>query len=167
MIVRYPDDMVRPASTLDGDYRRVPGLVSQLDIYPTILTAFGIDPGQTPGTSRVTSEPPADRVAIQMLGFVKGDDRANIRTINNERWRLHLDGDGTVRLYDLEADPGEEHDVAAAHPDVIAMLRARFAEALSSDTGKTIEGIQRTMTDEERRIMEGLGYGGSGPSDDE
>ncbi len=165
MVVRYPDDMVRPASIVDGDYRRVPGLVNQLDIYPTILTAFGIDPGRTPGTNLITAEPPGDRVAIQMLGF--DDGRTGIRTINDQRWRLHLDGEETVRLYDLEADPGEEHDVAAAHPDVIAALRARYAQALKNDSGETIESVDRILSDEERRILNGLGYGDSEPSDDE
>jgi arylsulfatase A-like enzyme len=29
-------------------------------------------------------------------------------------------------LFDLEHDPGEQHDVAAEHPDVVARLKARY-----------------------------------------
>ena len=36
------------------------------------------------------------------------------------RWRL-VGGD---ELYDIKADPGQESDVAAAHPDVVSRLRA-------------------------------------------
>ena len=31
-------------------------------------------------------------------------------------------------LFDLERDPGEQHDVAAEHPDVVARLKARYEE---------------------------------------
>ena len=31
-------------------------------------------------------------------------------------------------LFDLEHDPGEQHDVAAEHPDVVARLKARYEE---------------------------------------
>jgi len=38
------------------------------------------------------------------------------------RWKAVRDGigDGPIALYDLERDPGERADVAAAHPDVLA-----------------------------------------------
>jgi hypothetical protein len=37
-------------------------------------------------------------------------------------------GDETVALslFDLENDPAEQRDVAAAHPDVVARLKARY-----------------------------------------
>jgi hypothetical protein len=38
------------------------------------------------------------------------------------RWRL-ING---VELYELRADPGQRHDVAAEHPDVVARLRAGY-----------------------------------------
>jgi hypothetical protein len=31
-----------------------------------------------------------------------------------------------MMLFDMEADPGEQHDVAAEHPDVVARLRGLF-----------------------------------------
>jgi hypothetical protein len=37
-------------------------------------------------------------------------------------------GDATraLSLFDLENDPGEQHDVAAGHADVVARLKDRF-----------------------------------------
>ncbi len=39
-----------------------------------------------------------------------------------ERWRL-IDG---AELYDIVADPGQQKDIAAAHPEVVAELRAEY-----------------------------------------
>ena len=36
---------------------------------------------------------------------------------------------GEIELYDLRTDIGEQHDVAAAHPDVVARIRQIMAEA--------------------------------------
>jgi len=34
-----------------------------------------------------------------------------------------------MALFDLASDPGEQHDVAAAHPEIVARLKAQFDEA--------------------------------------
>jgi arylsulfatase A len=39
------------------------------------------------------------------------------------RWKgIRLAKDGALELYDLDADPAEAHDVAAAHPDVVKRI---------------------------------------------
>lgn len=43
------------------------------------------------------------------------------------RWKLHGDRSrGRVWLYDLDADPTEQNNVAAQHPDIVARLTALF-----------------------------------------
>ena len=42
-------------------------------------------------------------------------------------------------LYDLQSDPGERHDVAAAHPEIVADLE-RVAEAARAELGDTLSG---------------------------
>jgi hypothetical protein len=41
-------------------------------------------------------------------------------------------GDETraMSLFDLGDDPGEQHDVAAKHPDVVARLKARYDQVI-------------------------------------
>lgn len=42
-----------------------------------------------------------------------------------------------LRLFDLESDPGEHHDVASNHPDVVARL-SRLADAARDDLGDSL-----------------------------
>jgi arylsulfatase A-like enzyme len=81
-------------------------------------------------------------------------DRA-LEAVRSGRWKLHLPhaystlagkpgGGGkpgpykqakaALALYDLEKDPGEKTDVAAAHPDVVARLQ-KLAERARADLG--------------------------------
>jgi arylsulfatase A-like enzyme/dienelactone hydrolase/glucose/arabinose dehydrogenase len=46
-----------------------------------------------------------------------------------------------LSLYNLADDPGEMHDVAAAHPDVVARLEAVAAEA-RADLGDSLTGVR-------------------------
>ncbi len=87
-----------------------------------------------------------------------------LRAVRKDRWKLLLphrsrsyakepgengfpgeyaEVEVTLALHDLEADPGERHDVAAAHPDVVRDLqalaetaRAELGDALTQRKGK-------------------------------
>ncbi|MEZ5364745.1 MAG: arylsulfatase [Bryobacterales bacterium] len=60
--------------------------------------------------------------------------------VNTERWTLVLgpgtfgdeswsyEGEPPLELYDAQADPGEEHDVAGDQPDVVAELKGRYQQ---------------------------------------
>jgi len=65
-------------------------------------------------------------------------------------------------LFDLEADPSEQHDVAAQHPDVVARLKAFFdkleaeAKAIARPPRKPgpMKGIMRLKGGELRYDLE-------------
>jgi hypothetical protein len=38
------------------------------------------------------------------------------------------DAPGAMQLFDLQNDPGEQHDVAAQHPDIVERLKKAFDE---------------------------------------
>jgi arylsulfatase A-like enzyme len=72
------------------------------------------------------------------LRFPFGDQRHQVGAVRVGRWKLKLPQSGYphlleplakaelyrhgLMLFDLEADPGEQHDVAAEHPDVVSRL---------------------------------------------
>ena len=39
------------------------------------------------------------------------------------RWKIHRKGDQPFTLHDLEADPGEEHDLASQRPGLVTELQ--------------------------------------------
>lgn len=48
------------------------------------------------------------------------------------KWKaVREDSEAALELFDLEADPGEEHNLAEDHPEVAAMLQRRIAGALT------------------------------------
>jgi arylsulfatase A-like enzyme len=101
------------------------------DMMPTFADLAGVEtPADIDGVS----------LAPTLLG--RGEQRAHdhlyweyhglwngAQAVRMGRWKAvrlggHDDPDAPVELYDLEADPGETTDVAAAHPDVVERARA-------------------------------------------
>jgi arylsulfatase len=60
-----------------------------------------------------------------------------------------------VKLFDLEADPLETGNVAAANPDVVAALRGRVAAFLGAAPTGAVEGDEDALLEEQLRA---LGY---------
>ncbi len=52
------------------------------------------------------------------------------------------DEPAAMQLFDLSTDPGEQHDVAAAHPDVVKRLKAEF-DAVAKDLPKNNNSSQK------------------------
>jgi arylsulfatase A-like enzyme len=128
LIARWPAKI--PAGTVRS------GLATQMDLFTTILDAAG-------------APVPSDRVidGKNILPMFLGDQpsphqdfyyffRSRIFAVRSGNWKLHLfvrnvDSMGQATdpvklkkplLYDLEEDPGEQDDVAAQHPEIVARL---------------------------------------------
>jgi arylsulfatase A-like enzyme len=141
LIVRYPG--VFPAGL------KTPALASLTDVLPTIIDVVGLDaPGELlPGRSlrELLAAPPGGERPLLA-------EYARPTTLIGQYWRSHqprinmsaydtslkslrlgglkyiVAGSGWERLYDLAADPGEQHDLAAEKPEQVAQMRARLAE---------------------------------------
>ena len=115
--------------------------VHTIDLVPTTLAACGIDPpDDLPGINllEICDGQPPQRDAIFGATFrhksTKGikptepDDTVDFRWCLADRWKLVVPraGDAPPQLFDLLADPHEEHDLAAEYPDRVRELKTKI-----------------------------------------
>ncbi|HEY0782463.1 MAG TPA: sulfatase [Thermoanaerobaculia bacterium] len=108
----------RPAQVVRDPVRTV-------DLFPTLLHLSGVEPPLSQGTDLVPllDGHPAERPTLLADVLLRGPSRWSVR---RGRYKLIVPRDKAlaVELYDLEADPGELHGLAASRPDLVASLRA-------------------------------------------
>jgi len=123
-IVRWPAGI--PAGRVSAD------MASALDLFPTLVHVAG---------GKVPDDRPMDGVDLMPLLAGQGPSPrhelfyfqgAVPEALRQDAWKLRVvatpgrEGVVAPELYDLDRDPGERHDVAGEHPDVVARLRARL-----------------------------------------
>jgi arylsulfatase A-like enzyme len=152
----------------DFEPRRVPDLVRLVDVVPTVLDVLGVDAKRSvfQGQSLV---PMMRGRPLELTAFSHGRtiDRKTdfLYSARDPHWRLNYDlSSQRAWLYDRTLDPGEEHDVAAAEPDVVARLRALILREHERDLA-----LQRALASNVRlealdaktlKELRGLGYAG-------
>jgi arylsulfatase/uncharacterized sulfatase len=111
------------------------------DIAPTILEVAGATPvaGVTPISGRsllpvLRGEAQAVRGPDDVIGMEMSGQIALLQGRYKLVRSLPPYGDGAWRLYDIEADPGEARDLAAAEPQRLADMRAAY-EAYAAREG--------------------------------
>lgn len=128
------------------------GLATMMDWLPTLVALAGarlpddraIDGRSLSGVLQGTGERDATPFFYLRIRFPFGDQRHRIGAVRDGRWKLKLPQRGYpevleplakselfwhgLLLFDLQADPGERHNVAAEHPDVVARLTREIAD---------------------------------------
>ena len=106
-------------------------LVSSVDLVPTMLDYAGVSvPEELPGYSlrpivERRSSSPREALIGRVTQLRSDTDvmgrRAEGYYLRTRRWHfLWTTGDDHTELYDMDADPGAEHNVIASHPDLAA-----------------------------------------------
>jgi len=111
-------------------------IAAHIDVLPTILDVCGVaKPAnlQIDGKSLWSlADGSAKNWPDRMLftQWHRGDEPEPFRdsAVRTQRYKL-VNG---KELYDMDADPAEAHDVAGAHPDVVADLRKGYSEWFAS-----------------------------------
>jgi arylsulfatase A-like enzyme len=113
-------------------------ICAMFDVLPTLVSLSGgtvsperkIDGGNLwPVLSGEADSAPPHESFLYFKGLV-------LEAVRDETWKLHL---AKGELYNLKTDPGEAANVAAAHPEAVAALRA-IADATEGDLGKSGAG---------------------------
>jgi arylsulfatase A-like enzyme len=117
-IIRWPDRL--PPGAFDTR-------LSVLDILPTLLdAASGLSLPVEPHDGRSFLPALSGNKTMQPSPFVTEAFNGN-QAIFYEHWKLLLRNDGTKSLYDIDADPLETTNLAAAQPALVARLEKRLA----------------------------------------
>jgi arylsulfatase A-like enzyme len=105
---------------------RVPAMT--MDITATFLAAAGVTPPITlDGSDLLPWLAGRGRPPERTLHWRIDREERKQRAARSGRWKYVRDGKTIDLLFDLDRDPGERENVAAAHPDVVARLRADLA----------------------------------------
>lgn len=152
LVVKYPRGAARPEA------QRVRELATHLDLWPTVLEAFALPARPNRGTSLLAAALPADRVASQVVRAPRTPDRWVAAT--DGRWRMVQEGASAPRLFDLAADPGEEHDLAAAQPERVLELARRVQQFTAAHASAPIAPVRLLPTSENQRALQHTGYTG-------
>lgn len=137
--------------------RRVAAPVQNLDIVPTLLDYLGIDatPFGLEGRSLraaidgdpAAAEVPAYAAQSALRAVVRGQDKLVYDLEHDE-----------ARLFDLGADPGEQHDLAPERPAELRALEEHLLERVAATEG---EGDTKRAAKTSREVQErlrALGY---------
>jgi arylsulfatase len=127
--------------------RRVDTPITAVDVLPTWLGRLavpGFEPLFAQASGRDVLAPDAAPAPVPSLATGRDTGARERRTaLTGERWKLiEIEAqDGATRhlLFDLEADPFELADVAAAHPDVVAELAGALRAALEAQRRRGAE----------------------------
>ena len=162
-LVRVALALVAPGRVPAGG--RVDQLARQVDLTPTVLDLLGLPvPPGLDGTSLLPAVRDAQALGLEAVleafGRVRGTARAQRRGWRTARWK-YIEApqapEVPVELYDLAADPRERRNVAGAHPEIVAELRAKVAavEATATDAGLALSADEEAAV--EARLRD-LGY---------
>jgi arylsulfatase A-like enzyme len=127
--------------------QQVPGLITALDLLPTLAGLAGAALPSAPidgiDVWPVLSRqaPPPERTFFYYA-------RGRLEAVRDARYKRVFDNPvrtpaTTAALYDLEQDPAETTDIAAAHPEVLARLEAE-ADGMRQRLGDVIRGVEGT-----------------------
>ena len=131
-----------------GESGDVDAIAELRDVMPTLLDAAGVQiPESVDGRSLRPSLADREPVREHLHGehLIGSLGRHSMQWIRSERYKyVWLSGDGHEQLFDLEADPGEQRDLAAdpAHAQQLARHRAWLVEQLRGREEGYVDGDQ-------------------------
>ena len=142
---------------------KVPDIVQQVDILPTVLDVVGADvPAGLEGRSlvRLAARPGQQGARPPVISVLDKVESRNVESIVWGRYKLihYLVYDQPrpeLELFDLALDPGETRNLATEEPILVGYLKT-ILSAAREDRG--YEALDAELDDEMRAQLEALGY---------
>ena len=133
---------------------------SHIDVLPTILETIGLElPDDIQGTS-VNSSQPAEPVVIEGY-FLDDEAKPEVRrSLVDYPVKLHVETDGSLKLYDLKADKAETTDLSTEKDSTANAMNSRLEATLTALDSLKIKPIKGSwvVTPEQLKQMKALGY---------
>jgi arylsulfatase A-like enzyme len=118
LILRWPGRLPAGATS--------PQVAITMDLTASILALAGVPRTEQPALDGIDVLPvlAGEAPTVERRLFWRmANRRTQQKAVRDGHWKLLIDA-GDSRLFDLAADPGEQRDLAAAHPDRVRALEA-------------------------------------------
>ncbi|MFH1221185.1 MAG: sulfatase-like hydrolase/transferase [Candidatus Eisenbacteria bacterium] len=157
LIVRVPEKSPFARKQLAGTHRRE--TVSLSDVFPTVLELLGLKQiGEVDGRSLVPlfqgKEMPPVVTYFEALASYYAYRWCPLRGARFNQWKYILAPE--EELYDVNADPGENANLAAANPEKLKEMKAALLEAAREET--EVKAAATKLGATEARQLRALGY---------
>ncbi|MEX1311054.1 MAG: sulfatase [Candidatus Sulfomarinibacteraceae bacterium] len=147
--------VLRMPPAYDSTDVRTDRLVTLADIKPTLLGAAGLATGSSMDSVDLLAPAGGPDTRFMVSRTATNPTLLGIRTA---RWNLIVTAAGSAALFDLEADPGEHHDVRLRNRARYAGLGRILAARIALPPSLEVAAQTADITDDERELLEALGY---------
>ncbi len=171
-VLRVPLAIIDPRATVHGVNDTV---VQGIDLAPTILARSGVPPEVAMDGHSLL--PFLGGSGTYTAGDVYSQTNAQDRSVRTERYKLischgaccgtgvgvdplQCTGPEEYRLYDLEADPAEVHDLARSEPDVLRTCAAKLDAWEARYAGQPSGPGQFAVSASQKKLLQDGGYWG-------
>ena len=108
------------------------------------------------GVSLLSSDPTQSRLSVQTL--FEREKVGRLEAVSDGRWRL-VEGPRGALLFDLQADPEQDRNLARSRPEVVGALQKRLERFWREAPGAVVEnGVEVDLSADALRALDSLGY---------
>jgi arylsulfatase A-like enzyme len=150
-ILRLPDSVVPKVHQLDR-------LVTLADITPTLLAAASLESNVRCDGINLVSEPPAGNGLDNRFFIARTADETPTRGLRTRRFKLILRNSGQGKLFDVVADPGEQHNLRFSKPEVFVGLGLMLTRSVIEPPSLSGTTREYELPESDREMLEALGY---------